>query len=335
METQRAFTWQGGERCAVVDVPIPAPRDGWVGIDVAYAGICGSDLHICAGHHPRARAGAVLGHEFVGALAEPMGDLARGAPVAANPMVACGRCDACLRGLENVCDRLTAIGVDYPGALAGRVLVPAANVLALPPGADLRVLALTEPVAVCIRAIRRGSVALGDRVHVVGAGPIGTIIALLARRAGAASVTISEPAEGRRQAALRLGLTVVPDATGEGGADVVFDATGHPSASAALTTWVRAHGRVVIVGAFPPGSQALDLLRVNFAELTVTGSRIYTRRDLQAAVDLLPSDPELPALITAVRSLEETPDALASLRRGEAMKILISPGAAAPAAGER
>ncbi len=334
MDTQPAFVWQGGERCGVVNVPVPAARDGWAAIDVAYAGICGSDLHICAGHHPRARAGAVLGHEFVGVLAEPVGGLRRGAPVFANPMVPCRTCDACLRGLENVCDRLTAIGVDYPGALAPRVVVPAANIVPLPVDADLRVLALTEPVAVCIRAIRRGGVGLGDRVHVLGAGPIGATIALLARRAGAASVTISEPAEGRRRAARDLGLTVIPDTAGGREADVVFDATGHPSASAGLTTWVRAHGRVVIVGAFPPGSQGLDLLRVNFAELTVIGSRIYTRRDIQAAIDLLPGDPELPALITAVRPLEETPDALDALRRGEAMKILISPTGAAPTIGK-
>ena len=329
MTMQQAFVWLGGERCDVVDVPIPAVRDGWIAIDVAYAGICGSDLHICAGHHPRARAGAVLGHEFVGRLAEPLGELRAGAPVFVNPMVACRTCDACLRGLENVCDRLTAIGVDYPGALTSRVLVPAVNVFALPADADLRALALTEPVAVCLRAIRRGQVGLGDRVHVVGAGPIGAIIALLAHRAGASSVTVSEPAEGRRRMALDLGLTVTPDATGGRDADVVFDATGHPAAAAAVTTWVRAQGRVVIVGAFPPGSHGIDLLRVNFAELTVIGSRIYTRRDIQAAIDLLPSDPELPALITAVRPLAETPDALDALRRGEAMKILINPSATA------
>jgi 2-desacetyl-2-hydroxyethyl bacteriochlorophyllide A dehydrogenase len=333
MTMQRAFVWQGGESRDVVDVPVPAARDGWVAIDVAYAGICGSDLHICSGHHPRAQAGAVLGHEFVGRLVEPLGDLGRGAPVFVNPMIACRTCDACLRGLENVCDRLTAIGVDYPGALAPRVVAPAANVFALPADGDLRVMALTEPVAVCMRAIRRGQVGLGDRVHVVGAGPIGAIIALLVRRAGAASVTVSEPAEGRRRMALGLGLAVTPDATGSRDADVVFDATGHPAAAAALTTWVRAGGQVVIVGAFPPGTHGLDLLRVNFAELTVIGSRIYTRRDIQAAIDLLPADPELPALITAVRPLEETPDALDVLRRGEAMKILISPAAPATTAG--
>jgi threonine dehydrogenase-like Zn-dependent dehydrogenase len=324
---QRAFTWQGGTTCDVEDVPLPRSAEGWVEIDVAYAGICGSDLHICAGQHPRAQPGVVLGHEFVGVLAEPTETLSRGTPVFADPMVPCESCDACLRGISNVCDRLTAIGVDYPGALTSRVAVPVGNVHPLPEGAELRVLALTEPVAVGVRAIRRGGLKSADRVHVVGAGPIGVIMALLARRAGAASVTLSEPADGRRRMALDLGLDVVADAVGGGTADVVFDATGHPSASPALATWVRAQGRIVIVGAFPPGAQGIDLLRVNFAELTVIGSRIYSRKDIEAAIALLSADADLPALITAVRPLDQTPRALDDLRQGRAMKVLIDPTA--------
>jgi (R,R)-butanediol dehydrogenase/meso-butanediol dehydrogenase/diacetyl reductase len=325
--TQRAFTWQGGTRCGVESVPLPRPAAGWVAIDVAYAGICGSDLHICAGQHPRARPGVVLGHEFVGVLAEPTETLPRGTPVFADPMVHCGACDACLRGISNVCDRLTAVGVDYPGALTSRVAVPVDNVYPLPEGAELRTLALTEPVAVGVRAIRRGQLKSADRVHVVGAGPIGVILALLARRAGATSVTLSEPAVERRRAARDLGLDVVAGGAGSATADVVFDATGHPSASPALATWVRAQGRIVIVGAFPPGAQGIDLLRVNFAELTVIGSRIYSREDIEAAIALLPADADLPALITAVRPLDQAPRALDDLRQGRAMKVLIDPTA--------
>ncbi len=325
---QRAFAWLGGEDAAVIDVPVPVAPQGWAAVDVAYAGICGSDLHICSGHHARALPGAVLGHEFVGTLAEPAAGLATGAPVFANPMVACDTCDACVRGLVNVCDRLTAVGVDYPGALAARVVVPAANLYPLEPDADLRTMALVEPVAVCIRAVRRGGVALGDRVHVVGAGPIGVMLAILAGRAGAGSVTISETSEGRRRMAADLGLDVVALTEGSRAADVVFDASGHPSAAPALATWVRAHGRVVVVGAFPPGSHGLDLLRVNFAELTIIGSRIYARPDIEASIGVLANDRDLPALISGVMALEDTPRALDALRRGAAMKILIAPSGA-------
>ena len=96
---------------------------GWVAVDVAYAGICGSDLHIAAGEYVRAQPGTVLGHEFVGHLAEPYGDLPVGQPVFVNPIVHCGVCEACLAGRTNVCRTLTLVGIDYPGAIAPRTAV--------------------------------------------------------------------------------------------------------------------------------------------------------------------------------------------------------------------
>jgi len=324
--TQPALVWEGGRDVAVREVPRPQPRPGWVVVDVAYTGICGSDLHICAGEHVRAKPGAVIGHEFVGRLAEPVGELPAGQKVFVNPMVHCERCDACRRGLAHVCERLTAVGVDYPGAMAAQVLVPAYGLYRLPDDTDLRSAALIEPVAVCVRAVRRAGLELGQHAHVIGAGPIGCITGLLARAAGAARVTVSEPSEERRTAAAGLGLEAVSGPLGTGAADVVFDASGHTAVAPTLASWARAGGTIVLVGAYTPGTHGIDLLRLMFSELTLLGTRIYARADIEAAISLVATGAiDTNPLITEVLPLTRGTEAIETLRAGSGLKILVSP----------
>ncbi|HJP77241.1 MAG TPA: alcohol dehydrogenase catalytic domain-containing protein [Pseudonocardiaceae bacterium] len=314
MTTAPAFVWTGGTGSEIRDVELPPDRPDWVRLAVAYTGLCGTDLHVLAGEHGRARPGTVLGHEFAGRLAD-------GSPAFADPMVRCGHCDACQRGLRTICANLTAVGIDYPGAACREVLVPEANLFPLPSTMDLRVAALIEPVAVAVRAVRKSGLGAGMRAHVLGAGPIGCLLALVAQRTGA-TVTMSEPAPARAQAATDLGLTL----SAEPGADVVFDATGVPAVAAQACDWVRGGGTLVIVGAYPPHPVGFDLLRVMFAELTVVGTRIYDRPDIEAAIDLLATDPgRIPDVVSHVLPLSRARDAVGLLRAGQAMKILLDP----------
>src|SRR5215218_10130472 len=154
MTEQDALVWEGGNVVAVRPAPVPQPRPAWVPVDVAYAGICGSDLHIADGEHDRAQPGIVLGHEFVGHLAEPYEALPDGQPVFVSPLVHCGRCEACLAGRINVCRRLTLVGIDYPGGIAPRAVVPGFGIYPLTAGVDLVAAALIEPLAVAVRAVR-------------------------------------------------------------------------------------------------------------------------------------------------------------------------------------
>jgi (R,R)-butanediol dehydrogenase / meso-butanediol dehydrogenase / diacetyl reductase len=273
MAEQDALVWEGGTVVAVRPVPVPESRPGWVAVDVAYAGVCGSDLHIAAGEHVRAQPGTILSHEFVGHLAEPFQQLAAGQPVFGNPMVHRGACEACLAGHVNVCRNLRAVGIDYPGAIAGRTAVPEYGIYPLPEDVDLVAAALIEPVAVAVRAVRRSGLALGQHAHVVGAGPIGCLVGLLAAAAGA-TVTLSEPSVSRQQFARGLDLAVV-DSPAEmvPGADVVFDASGHTSVASTLLRWLRAVGTAVIVGAYRPGVHDVDLLQVMFGEITIESLR--------------------------------------------------------------
>jgi (R,R)-butanediol dehydrogenase/meso-butanediol dehydrogenase/diacetyl reductase len=328
MREQDALVWLGGRTVAVVPVPVPEPRPGWVPVDVAYAGICGTDLHIAAGEHVRARPGTVLGHELVGRLAAPVGDLPTGQPVFVNPMVHCGTCEACLAGRINACRRLTSVGIDYPGAAASRTVVPEYGLHPLPTDTDLVTAGLIEPVAVAVRAVRRSGLRVGERAHVVGGGPVGLLVALVAAEAGAA-VTLSEPSEERRRRVVDLGITTVaePDDL-DHPADVVFDATGHPSVAPTLLRWLRVGGTAVVVGAYAPGVHGMDLLHLMFAELTVVGTRIYLRSDIEAAIDLVTTRRlDVRPIVSRVAPLHDAVAAVDGLRRGEGIKVLIEPGA--------
>jgi (R,R)-butanediol dehydrogenase / meso-butanediol dehydrogenase / diacetyl reductase len=329
MTEQNALVWEGDTVVAVRPVAVPESRPGWVAVDVAYAGICGSDLHIAAGEHVRARPGIVLGHEFVGRLAEPYGDAPAGHPVFVNPTVHCGVCDACLAGRTNVCRTLTLVGIDYPGGIAPRTVVPGYGIYPLPVDVDLVTAAMIEPLAVAVRAVRRSGLAVGNTAHVLGGGPIGCLVSLVAVAAGA-TVTMSEPSESRRKYATDLGLTIVesPEDLGSG-ADVVFDASGQSAVAGELLRWVRVAGTAVIVGAYKPGLHGVDLLSVMFAETTIIGTRIYSRSDIEAAIDLVTTGRlDAHRLISRIFPLNDAVAALDSLRRGEGMKVLIEPGRA-------
>jgi len=327
-----AFVWRGGAEVAVEEVPRPAPPEGWALVDVDFAGICGTDLHICAGEHPRAQAPLVLGHEVVGRLRGAAGGLPDGAPVAVEPLLSCGTCPPCRAGRPHVCERLRLIGIDVPGGVAEQVAVPVERLVALPEGLDARRAAFAEPLAVCVHAVRRAQVPLGEPVVVAGAGPIGLGVALCARLAGAGSVLVSEPAPARRAIAEALGFGVLDAAdplgdlrsrTGGVRATVAFDTAAHPAVAAQITGMTATSGRIVVVGTYghPP---AVDLQDVVFRELEAVGVRVYTRRDVETAVALLADgrvDPD--PLVTSVVRLAEAPRALARLRSGEELKVLI------------
>jgi (R,R)-butanediol dehydrogenase / meso-butanediol dehydrogenase / diacetyl reductase len=323
----RALAWQGGDRVEVVDTKPPQPQPGWAVVDVAYAGLCGTDLHICQGKHPRAQPGVILGHEVAGRLREPARGLEAGTAVMVNPLLACHECRSCQNGRAHVCDRLGLLGIDAPGGAAECMAVPDGQLVPLPAGLDLRIGALIEPLAVAVRAVRRGALRLGQRAHVIGAGPVGLLIANCARLAGAAEVTVSEPAPQRADVAASFGFRVLAEPDRQ--ADVVFDCTGHPAVAPAVLGWAATSATVVTVGTYP-GVAGVDLQSVVLRELTIVGTRVYTPEDVQAAASLAGQDPfGLGRLVTSVISVGDGPRAVARLASGAELKVLIE----GPAAG--
>lgn len=322
MSTMRALRWDGPGEVHAVDVPRPRPREGWALVDVAYTGLCGTDLHICSGHHPRAVPGLVLGHELSGTLPTDAGGLAAGTAVVVDPLLSCGHCVTCRSGRPHTCANLKLLGIDAPGGAAEQLLVPEGSLVPLPAGADLDAAAFAEPLAVAVRAVRRSRVALGEDVVVVGAGPVGLAVALCARQAGAASVLVVETAAARREVAARLGLDVAESAP-DAAAPVVFDCASHPAVAARLGALAAPAGRVVLVGVYP-GLTPVDLQAVTFKELEVIGTRVYSRDDLETAARMITSgafDPR--PLLTRTVTVDEAPQAIADLASGRDVKVLV------------
>jgi (R,R)-butanediol dehydrogenase / meso-butanediol dehydrogenase / diacetyl reductase len=131
-----ALVWAGGHQAVVTTRPRPATGDGWVLVDVAYCGLCGTDLHICTGEHPRAQPGIVIGHEISGRLHSDAGRLPAGTKVVVDPLLPCGICRTCRSGRPHTCATLRLLGIDVPGGAAEQVAVPADRLISVPDEAD-------------------------------------------------------------------------------------------------------------------------------------------------------------------------------------------------------
>ena len=335
----KAISYQGKDTVAVVDRPVPQPTQGQVLIKVAYAGICGSDLSIVAGKHPRARPPLVMGHEFSGAVAAlPPGahsDLNVGDRVTVYPLLSCGSCYVCRMGLPHVCRDLKLLGIDTDGAFAEYVVADEDAVLGIPDALSDAEGALIEPLAVCIHAAHMSRMAVGEAVVVTGAGPIGLLMAMVARASGAAQVIVTEVAPSRIAAARDMGFTVLDAADrnlvaqvleltrGRGG-DVVFEASGHPSVAPYLLDLVRIRGQIVQLGIFKE-PVPIDLRALNFHEVDLIGSRVYTLEDFDRAIRLAAEGRvDLKPMITTVLPLDEGVDGFRFAADATSLKVIFS-----------
>lgn len=327
-----------GERTIDIrEVEAAPPGPGEVQIAVAFAGICGTDLHIFHGSmDQRVTTPATIGHEMSGRIAI-VGDGVEGwhvgDPVTVMPLAWDGTCPACLAGNQHVCQNLDFIGIDSPGALQQRWNVPAGVLVRLPDTLRLDHAALVEPVAVAVHDVRRSQLVAGEKAVVIGGGPIGVLIASVARANGG-DVVVVELDPTRRAAVAALGFTTIdPRATdqaawvdtwtGDAGADVVFEVSGAAAAVLGATDLAKVRGRLVVV-AIHSEPRPINLHRVFWRELTIIGARVYERVDFETAVQLL-ADGRIPtdALITSIEPLASTGYAFLSLEKGQAMKILI------------
>ena len=336
----KAAFYTGHKTFEIRDIPRQPPKAGEVEVRVAYNGICGTDMHAYHGAMD-ARIGhnRVLGHETSGTIASVGNgvDLPVGAAVAIRPLAPCGDCPACDAGLAHICHRLKFLGLDTDGALQEYWTVPAHAVHRLPEGASLEHAALTEPVAVACHDVRRGRVRAGEDVLVIGGGPIGLLIAMVAREAGA-KVILSEVNPHRLGVAQALGFATlnpretdpvahVTEATGGKGADVVFEVSGTQAGTELMTDVAASRGRIVMVAIHTTRPQ-VDLFRFFWRELELVGARVYEPEDFDAAIDLLARGViDAKTMITGIRPLDEVSQAFADLdTNGHAMKTLVQVG---------
>lgn len=335
----QAVVYEGPDSLSVSERPLPSPEHDEVLVEVGYFGICGTDLLLWKGGLPRVEPPVILGHEFCGTVAEddPVNEVSAGQNVAIEPLLNCGSCRACRTGNYHVCRNLRVIGVDADGGAAPYVAVPAACLHPLPPSLSLRTAVLAEPLSVAVHMVKRAGVQVGDEVLILGGGPIGALVALVARISGAGSVVVSEPQPFRREVLGKLGIETldpgsvgltefVEDRTGGEGVDVVFELSGADPAIAAAPLLAGVRG-TVLLGAIIGRSPEVPLGTVTLREQTLLGARVYQSRDVEDAIRIL-DEGRIPAetIISHETSLERSlAEGFEVLRNGaDAMKIVVS-----------
>ena len=297
----QAGVYIGKENLKFQDWPKPQLDPGEILIKVNYAGICGTDMMIYSGKHPRVVPPRVLGHEIFGTIAESAapaaGELKEGSRVAVFPLISCGRCAPCREGNAHVCERLGLIGIDVDGGFAEYVKALPEQLVPVPSGVKDEQAALIEPLSVAVHVVRTSGFQAGDTALVTGAGPIGNLIAQVLRAAGARRVMVSEAKPFRREMVQRNGFDVVnPEEerpheamgrlTGETGFDHVFEASGARAAYRDAVLSAKVRGQITFVG-LPKTFPEIDTLSLVFKEIRTAGARVYTRKDYLAAISLL------------------------------------------------
>ncbi|MES5822448.1 L-idonate 5-dehydrogenase [Streptomyces sp. RG80] len=324
----------------VEELVVPEPGPGQALVAVRYGGVCGSDLHYW--RHGgvgdfRLREPMVLGHEVVGTVVS-YGDGASGpvpgTAVAVHPATPCGVCPECVDGRRNVCRDTRYLGsaARFPhvqGGFAAQVVVPAAQLRALPKGLELRRAALAEPLSVALHAVRRAGDIAGKHVLVTGAGPIGCLVVAAAKAAGAAKVTVTDLLpEALRYAGVAGADTLVraddpADAGWPGEVDVAVEASGVAAGLDTCLRLVRRGGVVVQLGMLPPGQSPFAGNLVVSREIELRGAFRFDG-EFDAALELLAAEPSFDGLVSAVVPVREAASAFAlAADRSVSCKVLL------------
>ncbi|GAA5972970.1 hypothetical protein JCM11641_000345 [Rhodosporidiobolus odoratus] len=356
--TMLAARYYGEPEVKVEQVEVVPLQKGEVRIRVAYAGICGSDLHevyhgpftCCAAGAPHPLTGstvpATLGHEFSGTI-DAVGEgvsagLKVGTKVCIEPVISCLSCSSCKAGDRPLCDtRIGFFGYNRPGGLAPYVNVTEANVHVVPDGLTLDVAALAEPLSVAWHAVACSNFKAGESALVIGAGPIGAMVTRVLKSLGASSVYVSEPTPIRAKIASQCGadavfnpleqdvVSEVRKLTPDGqGVHVAIDCAGTQRTLDAAIAATRAKGRIVMVALWMPDAPrpSVDMSALLFKERSLTGSCCFNSTDMKAVLSALSSGQiRVDDLITSRILLQDIVEkGLETLRKEPAqVKILV------------
>ncbi len=337
-----AAFYRGDHRFSVETIDAAPPATGEVAVRIAYCGICGTDMHVFHGNMD-ARIGfeRVIGHEMSGtidAVGAGVDGLAKGQKVVVRPLDHCGDCPACDAGHQHICHNLKFLGLDTHGAFQEIWTVPAHTIHTLPDDMRLDHAALIEPVAVACHDVRLSGLTKGEDAVIIGGGPIGVLVAAVARAAGG-NVIISEVNENRLAIATKMGFDTVNPAkedlvetiqkrTGNKGADVVFEVSGSQPGVDAMTAVAAVRARIVMVAIHAQKPQ-IDMFQFFWRELELKGARVYEPQDYDKAIQLVAGgEIDAETIITDVAPLADIQKAFEALDASPtALKSLIKLGA--------
>ena len=340
-DTITAAYYRGDKTFVVGDAQACQPGADQVRIQIAFCGICGTDMHVYHGNmDARVGLNRIVGHEMSGvvdAVGTGVSNVTVGQKVVVRPLDHCGDCPACDAGHHHICHKLKFLGLDTDGAMQELWTVPAYTLHILPDDLRLDHAALIEPVAVACHDVRLSGLKPNEDVVVIGGGPIGVLVAMVARDAGG-KVVISEVNPNRLAIAEKLGFdTVNPAAsdlaetingrTNNKGADVVFEVSGTQPGVDAMTAVAATRARIVMV-AIHAQKPAIDLFQFFWRELKLIGARVYEPEDYEKAIATIASGGvDAETIITDVSPLSDIQAAFEALDSSPtAMKSLIKIG---------
>ncbi len=323
------------------DVPAPELGSDQVLVRMKKIGVCGSDIHVFHGKHPYTSYPVVQGHEVSGVVekaGQSVKGFSPGDAVTFQPQVTCGTCYPCMHGQYHICDQLKVMGFQTTGAASELFAVDADKVLHLPPGLSLEHGAMMEPLAVAVHALQRGGGAAGKRVLVLGAGPIGNLVAQAAQGMGATDVLLTDVSDYRLELAARCGVPMgvntakadlaaeVKKRFGDGKADLILECVGFQKTIEQAVAVARKGTDIIVVGVFGD-KPTVDMGVVQDRELRLIGTLMYQAPDWHAAIDLVRAKKvNLEPLITDRYPFDRYLDAYKHIdaNRERSMKVMIS-----------
>ena len=327
-----------------MDRPKPVAGAGEAVVRIAVTAVCHTDLAMYTGHHPGLRYPVVMGHEATGivqSVGEGVAGLAPGRHVIINPIIACGRCDQCERGAENLCRNAGLFGREVEGSLSEFVRLPSRYLHQLPDTLPLASATLIETLATVRRAQQRASVAAGESVVVMGQGATGLLHTRLAALKGAKPVIGISRSKWKLDMATRMGANHVIDAkadvavlealrlTGGNGADVVIDTVGDTASLRAGVDMLKPGGRFLAYAVSHEPVVGFASFPLYYKELSIIGSRALTASDMAPSIELVASGQiDVSEFISSSYPLERTAEAFEEYERnpGRILRVVINSG---------
>jgi L-iditol 2-dehydrogenase len=318
----------------------PKPGPNQVSIEIKRIGICGSDIHVYHGMHPYTPYPVVQGHEVSGLIAE-VGEEVRGFSIGDKvtfmPQVTCGECYPCRLGMDHICESLKVMGFQTGGAAQEYFAIDAQKVLKVPDEIHLDHVAMIEPIAVAIHALRRGGGVSDKKVLVLGAGPIGNLVAQAARATGAKATMITDIRDYKLSVATRSGIDYVVNPNeqdleavilrhfGPDQADLILECVGIEATIEQAIQVARKGTTIVVVGVFGEKPR-VDIGLVQDRELSLVGTLMYQREDYEKAIQLVSAKKiHFDALISAHFPFKAYAEAYQAIEdaQGNIMKVLV------------
>lgn len=283
------------------EIPVPVPADDEILVKIMKIGVCGSDIHVYHGKHPFTKYPITQGHEVSGkiaALGKSVEGFYVGQKVTIEPQVYCGKCYPCTHGKYNLCEELKVMGFQTTGTASEYFAVKASKVTPIPQHMTYNEGAMIEPLAVTVHAVKRASDVQGKKIVVIGAGPIGILLAQTAKAMGAAEVMVTDVSDYRLELAKKCGADYIVNTKekdfgealienyGADKADVIYDCAGNDITINQAIHHARKGSEIILVAVFADMAKA-DLAVLNDHELDLNSSMMYRHEDYEDAIRLV------------------------------------------------